>query len=307
MVSGKYPFPLILGPTAVGKSEVALKLATSSQAEIISCDSRAIYEGMDIGTAKPPVKLRRQVPHHLIDIKKPEEPYDVIEFRRDVKDAIETILARDKYPILVGGSTLYVKSLTDEFFSGPSADPDLRNELKEQPSKKLYEKLKEVDPVAAQKIHPHDEQRIIRALEVYTKTDRPISELQNREGVEFKYDFLKIGLRMKRKRLYERIDTRVDKMFERGLVEEAKKLKPRLDLGMQAYKTIGYTEIFAYLDGDIPLEEAREEIKKNTRHLAKRQLAWFKDDPEIKWIDVANKTAGQVARAIKSLPNYPQL
>lgn len=306
MVSGKQSFPLILGPTCVGKTKVAVKLATSGEAEIISCDSRAIYEGMDVGTAKPPEKLRRQVPHHLIDIKKPEEHYDVAEFRRDVLEAIENILSRDKYPILVGGSTLYVKSLTDELFSGPSADPALRKKLKEQPSEKLYERLKKVDPKAAQKIHPHDEQRIIRALEVYTKTDRPISELQNREGEEFKYDFLKIGLRIERKKLYERIDTRVDRMFEQGLVEEAKKLKPRLDPSMQAYKTIGYTEIFAYLDGDICMEEAKDQIKKNTRHLAKRQLTWFNDDPEINWIDVANKTAGQVARDIKSLPNYPQ-
>lgn len=298
-------FPLILGPTAIGKTEIAAQLAQKEAREIISCDSRAIYRGMDIGTAKPPPEIRQTAPHHLIDIKDPTEHYDVIKFRRHVKEAIEDILSKKKYPLLVGGSTLYMEALTSEFFSGPSADRNLRDKLKEKDLKNLYQMLEDIDPQACHKIHPNDKQRIIRAIEVYKKTGQPISELQDRRGKEFKYDFLKIGLRMKRDLLYLRINERVDRMFEKGLIEEAAKLKPRLNPAMQAYKTIGYMEIFAYLDGEISLKEAREEIKKNTRHLAKRQLTWFKRDPEIRWIDLTNKTADQVVNQIRSLPNWP--
>lgn len=299
-------FPLILGPTAIGKTEIATRLAQKEAREIISCDSRAIYRGMDIGTAKPPLKIRQTVPHHLIDIKDPTEDYDVIKFRRHVKEAIEDILSKKKYPLLVGGSTLYVEALTGEFFNGPSADRDLRDKLREKDLKDLYQMLEDIDPRACHKIHPNDEQRIIRAIEVYKKTGQPISKLQDQGGEEFKYDFLKIGLRMKRDLLYLRINERVDRMFEKGLIEEAAKLKPRLNQAMQAYRTIGYMEVFAYLDGEISLKEAREEIKKNTRHLAKRQLTWFKRDPEIRWIDLTGRTFDQVVNQIRSLPNWPQ-
>lgn len=299
-------FPLILGPTAVGKSEIAIELAASEEAEIISCDSRAVFQGMDIGTAKPSPQIRQKISHHLIDIKNPQEHYDVMDFRRDVKKAIEGILSRNRYPILVGGSTLYVGALTSKFFRGPSADHDLRKKLKEKDPALLYQRLKEVDPEAFQRIHPNDQQRIIRALEVYKKTGQPISKLQERDGKEFEYDFLKIGLRMEREKLYQRINKRVDKMMERDLLKEVKRLKPHLDPAMQAYKTIGYQELFNYLNGKISLEEAVKEIKKNTRHLAKRQLIWFKGDEEIRWIEVTDKASNQVAEKIKSLPNYPQ-
>jgi len=297
---------LILGPTGTGKSAVAIELARLLNGEIVSADSRAIYKGMDIGTAKPPKDIRQKIKHHLLDIKEPEEHYDVMQFREDVKMVLKDILNRSKYPIVVGGSTLYVAAITDKLFDGPAADWKLRAKLKAQTLMELYKRLKEVDPKAAERIHPHDEQRIIRALEVYELSGIPISELQERPQEQFPYKFFKVGLRMERELLYKKIDERVDQMIAAGLIEEAKRLKARLKPHMQAYKTTGYQELFQYLDGQISLEAAIAEIKKNTRNLAKRQLIWFKRDPEINWLDVTGKTPVEVAEDILALIKCPR-
>ena len=291
---------IVLGPTAVGKSEIAVQLALRLGGEIISADSRAIYKRMDIGTAKPALELRQRITHHLIDIKEPHEPYDVVDFRKDAQVAIEKILSRGKRPLVVGGSTLYIEALTGALFEGPSADEALRRKLKHQPLDELYKRLQQVDPLAAQKIHPHDELRIIRALEVYELTGVPISKLQQASKQKLNYKFVKVGLWMQRKKLYQRINERVDAQMVRGLLDEAKALKERLTPEMQAYKTLGYQELFHHLDGHCSLTQAIEAIKRNTRHLAKRQLTFFKRDKEIFWVDVTDKTSNQITEEILS-------
>jgi len=302
------PLPLILGPTGVGKTEVALALACRLKAEmgveveLISADSRSFYRGLDIGTAKPTPEQRLLVPHHLIDIREPHERYDVMQFRRDVARLIGEIRARSRLPLVVGGSTLYVQALTGRFFQGPSADLELRRRLARLPLEELYKKLEEVDPEAARRIDPHDRQRLVRALEVYELTGRPISELQ-RDSEPFPYRFFKLGLVMDRAALYRRIEERVDRMVEQGLIEEARRLfeEGRIPEEAPAYRTIGYEELFAHFAGRISLERAIALIKRNSRRLAKRQLTFFRRDPEIRWLDVTGKSADEVAGEVLAL------
>ncbi|MBI3459794.1 tRNA (adenosine(37)-N6)-dimethylallyltransferase MiaA [Candidatus Acetothermia bacterium] len=293
-------FPLLLGPTGTGKSELATTLAERLNGEVISADSRAIYRSMDVGTAKPSPIERQCVPHHLIDIKEPEEHYDVMEFRRDVLIVIKDILSRSKLPIIVGGSTLYVAVLTGAFFDGPTADLNLRKRLNAQPLAELRHRLEQVDPEAAARIHPNDPVRTVRALEVYELTGVPISQWQRESRIPFPYQFLKIGLTLERSELYARLDQRVDQMLARGLFDEAKRLKTWLRPEMQAYHTIGYEEFFEHWDGKLSYQQAILLIKQHTRQFAKRQLTWFKPDTEIHWIDVTRKSSEQVlAEALK--------
>lgn len=289
---------LILGPTAVGKSELAVALALRVNGEIISADARAIYKDLNIGTAKPPAHLRARVPHHLIDFLDPSERYDVMRFRRDVIRAIEEIRARGKVPIVVGGSTLYISALTGTFFAGPQADPQIRQRLEFQPQEHLRKRLEEIDPEAAQRIHPNDKVRTVRALEVYELTGVPISRWHKESKVPFPYGFTKIGLTLDRKILYERINARVDQMLAAGLLEEAKALRARLTPEMPAYRTIGYEELFGYLDGRISYEEAVRLIKKHTREYAKRQMIYFKREPDVHWIDVTGKSPQHVLEEV---------
>ncbi len=288
---------IILGPTGVGKTEVALGVAEALEGEIISADSRAFYRGLVIGTAQPAREQRNRVPHHLIDVREPEERYDVMEFRRDVARLIGEIRGRAGLPIVVGGSTLYIQALIGKLFPGPKADPSLRRRLRGRPLPELYIRLREVDPRAAKNIDRNDRQRIVRALEVFELTGCPISQLQ-RESEPFPFDFLKIGLRMDREILYRRLNRRVERMLQEGLLEEAEKLMGTLTPDWPAYRTIGYQESFAYLEGRISLEEAIRLIKRNTRRLAKRQMTFFKRIPDVCWIDVTEKSPGEVAEEI---------
>lgn len=292
---------MILGPTAVGKSELAVALALRLGGEIISADARAIYKDLNIGTAKPPACLREKVPHHLIDFLDPTERYDVMRFRRDVIRAIEEIRARGKMPIVVGGSTLYISALTGTFFAGPKADPQIRQRLEAQPQEHLRQRLEEIDPEAAQRIHPNDRVRTIRALEVYELTGLPISRWHKESQVPFPYHFTKIGLTLDRRVLYERINARVDQMLAAGLLEEAKALKAKLTPEMPAYRTIGYEELFEYLDGKISYDEAVRLIKKHTREYAKRQIIYFKRIPDVRWIDVTGKSLEEVLEAVRAI------
>jgi tRNA dimethylallyltransferase len=288
------PLPLVLGPTAVGKSELAIELALRLNGEIISADARAIYKDLNIGTAKPSPKLRERVPHYLIDFKDSTERYDVMEFRRDVLRVIEKIHGRGKLPIVVGGSTLYISVLTGAFFSGPKADPNVRRHLEAEPLAHLRERLEKIDPEAARRIHPNDRVRTVRALEVYELTGVPITQWQKESKIPFPYQFLKIGLTLDRRILYERVNARVDRMIAQGLLEEARALRERLTPEMPAYRTIGYEEFFEYLDKKISYDEAIRLIRKHTREYAKRQMIYFKRESDVHWVDVAGRSLEQI-------------
>ena len=282
---------VILGPTGVGKTQISLELADILDGEVVSFDSRQVYKYMDIGTAKPTKREMKKIAHHLIDIVYPDERFTAADYGKKARETIKEIIERKKQPILVGGSGLYLEALIKGFFKGPKGDEKLRERLKEEESKfdqyYLFEKLKKVDPKAAQRIHPNDSVRIIRALEVYELTGKPITSLQEKGDYEpFEMDFIKVGLTLNRKKLYERIDQRVEKMITEGFLDEVKGLKEKgYSAELKAFKTVGYQELFSYLEGKSDLPLAVVSIKLNTRHYAKRQLTWFRKDKEIKWLD----------------------
>ncbi len=285
----------ILGPTASGKTKVSLEIADKINGEIISADSRQIYKYMDIGTAKPGQDERKRIPHHLIDIVDPDEYFSAADYSARARRAIKEILSRGKEPLIVGGSGLYLRALFKGFFKGPGRDENLRRELKKKAEKLgtelLYLELKEKDPEAAEKIGPYNLVRLIRALEVYELSGQKISELQKKgEYPSKEFEFIKIGLELEREKLYRRIDQRVESMICSGLVDEVKSLKIRgYDTSLIPMRTFGYKEIFQYLKGEVSLDEAKQKIKLNTRHFAKRQLTWFKKEEGIIWIE-AEKT-----------------
>jgi tRNA dimethylallyltransferase len=295
----------LVGPTAVGKTEVSIHLAKLINAQIISCDSMQVYKGMDIGTQKPNTFQRKQIPHHLIDIISPSKTFSAAEFRKRVLACLGKIYRKKKIPLFVGGTALYMKALIDGLFPAPSADGRLRRRLLQEEEKNgrgfLYSKLLNVDPHTAHLLHPNDTRRIIRALEVYSKTRKPMSELKKQtKGLADIYDVKIFALNLNRQRLYDRIDKRVNKMFDEGLIEESRRLKKKR-LSMTARQALGYKEAFNYLDSKVSLEEARELIKKNTRHFAKRQLSWFRNDKRIIWVDTDEKLAQDIAKEIAEL------
>ena len=287
----KSPLICIVGPTAVGKTEIAIQLAQQLDAEIVSLDSRQIYRGMDIGTAKPTPDQQRAVPHHLIDCVEVDQPFSVAEYQLLADIAIEEIHGRGKRAMAVGGAGLYFRSIIDGLFDGPGADAGIRSKLQQEADElgnlALHERLRRYDPEAADRVHPNNLVRVIRALEVYELTGKPISVLQQQWKMdEPRYSFRAFGLDMPRKELYRRIEDRVDLMVEAGLVEEVKGL---LDRGYPrncvAMRSFGYKELIDYLDGVRTLDEAIALLKQNTRRFAKRQLTWFRNDPRIEWID----------------------
>ncbi|MBI1730573.1 tRNA (adenosine(37)-N6)-dimethylallyltransferase MiaA [Candidatus Acetothermia bacterium] len=293
-----HPIPLILGPTGVGKTRVAYRLASLlGNAEIISADARSIFKEMDIGTDKPSREWREAIPHHLIDCVELDATYTAMDFRRDALRLIDEIHQRDHWAIVIGGTTLYVHVLTGKFFEGPSADPELRRTLSARPLDELYGELKDIDPESAIRIHPHDEQRIVRALEVYQLTGVTISELQRRSEKP-PHSLLKIGLTCDRKVLHERIDSRVDEMMKLGLLNEVQHLAQKISPDAQAYKSNGYKELFNYLNGVWSLEEAIRKIKVNTHTHARRQFIFFKRVPGIHWIDVTTRAPEDVVEEI---------
>ena len=292
---GKIKIVAVVGPTASGKSMLAMELAARFNGEIVSADSMQVYRFMDIGTAKPTQEQRQRVPHHLIDIADPDEEFNAARYSEEASRAIHDIHERGKNVFVVGGTGLYVRALTKGLFKGPGSDMRLRNEFailgsRSEGARYLYEKLKEVDPEAASGIHPNNMARIVRALEVYYLTNKPISAFQKEHGFsEESYDVLKVGLSIDRKLLYKRIEDRVDSMIEAGLVAEVKKL---LDMGYvgtdlksvpKVMRALGYKEILEYMQNKISLENAVEEIKKNTKRYAKRQMTWFRKETDIRW------------------------
>lgn len=287
------PLIIIAGPTAVGKSDIAVKLAKDIKGQIISADSIQVYKGMDIGSAKISKDEMGGIKHHLIDVLDPREEFGVNVFQDMSKEAISQIYRDNELPIVVGGTGFYIQGLLyDIDFNDEEGDKEYRNKLtamSELPHGKeeLYDRLKELDPDYAASLHYNNVKRVIRALEYHKHTGRLFSEY-NKEQSERKspYDFLYFALNLPREDLYERIDRRVDIMFDMGLVDEVVALKEKGYTGnLQSMQGIGYREIWSYIDGEISLEEAKELIKKNTRHFAKRQLTWLRREKDVIFID----------------------
>ena len=283
--------PVICGPTAVGKTALALELAEYFNGEIISADSRQVYRLMDVGTAKPTQDEQQRVRHHLIDIAWPDEEFHAARFVSLAEEAIGDICQRNKAPFLVGGTGLYIRALTEGLLEAPGADPELRRDLhtraEKEGSASLHEELARVDPVSADRLHPNDLIRIVRALEVYEQSGRTLSALQDEHGFSSKpYRTLKIGLNLEREELYRRIDQRAEAMFEQGLMEEAEALlQADYDPDLRILRTIGYCQAFALLRQEMTREEAIDDLKRSTRRYAKQQLTWFRKDKSIIWLE----------------------
>ncbi|AHV97736.1 tRNA (adenosine(37)-N6)-dimethylallyltransferase MiaA [Paenibacillus sabinae] len=285
---------VLLGPTAVGKTRLSLSIADEFQAEIISGDSMQVYRGMDIGTAKIKPSEMEGIPHHLIDILDPREPYSAAEFQTEGRRLIGEITESGKLPFIVGGTGLYIESLCYGFrFSEAVADEAFRAEMDrfadEHGALALHAKLAEVDPASAGRLHPNDRRRIIRALEIYRQTNTPLSESPAAQKPESPYNLCLIGLTMDRQILYKRIEERIDEMLAEGLVEEVKRLMERgCGRSLVSMQGLGYKEIAAYLEGEMTLEESVTLLKRDTRRFAKRQLSWFRHMKDIHWIDVTD-------------------
>lgn len=284
---------VIIGPTGIGKTSLSLEIAKEIDGEIISADSMQIYKYMNIGTAKVEKDEMQMVTHHLVDFLRPDEDFSVSDYRENAKEKITMINRKNKVPILVGGTGLYVNSLVyDLNFTKVASDESIRARLekeKDQLGKEyIFDILKDVDPKSAEKINVNDIKRVIRAIEIYEITDKPMSEHNNNfRKLNHDYDLIMIGLNMDREKLYNRINQRVDLMIESGLVEEVKGL---LDMGygkdLISMQAIGYKEIIMYLYGEITFDIALEMIKKASRNYAKRQLTWFRRDDRIEWFNI---------------------
>ncbi|MCX7785517.1 MAG: tRNA (adenosine(37)-N6)-dimethylallyltransferase MiaA [candidate division WOR-3 bacterium] len=305
----------IVGPTGVGKTAIAIELAKQYDLEIISADSRQIYKYMDIGTAKPQLADGRwlkangdSIKFHMVDIVTPDVLYSAADFARDVSKVIAELTTQNKRFILVGGSGLYLKALFEPFFSAPPRDLKLRKVLSREPLDELYERLKIVDPESAQRIHCQDRQRIIRALEIYEQTRKPLSVQLKTETKKSQYEPYYVGITMPRKLLYDKINRRFDVMMENGLVDEVKNL---LQMGYtkehNALNGIGYQEIIRFLDGEISLTQAINIAKTRSRQYAKRQITWFKKVKDIRWIEFTefeptfNKVKNEYEKYLKEI------
>ena len=293
------PVIAILGPTAVGKSALALRLAQELRGEIVSADSRQVYRGMDIGTAKPSVAEQRLVPHHLIDLVNPNEPFALAEYQHLAYAAIAQVHARGNTPFFVGGTGLYVRAVL-EGLSIPRVAPNLerRTELEREDALVLYARLQRLDPLAASKIDPRNKRRVIRALEVCEAAGKPISELQKLNAPN--YRVFRIGLTMPRDEIYRRINARVDQMISDGLVEEVCALLAHgYTADLPAMSGLGYRQIAAYLNGKCTREEAIHSLKRDTRRFVHHQYSWFRlDDVRIRWFDLSTTPAAAIGEMV---------
>jgi tRNA dimethylallyltransferase len=295
---------VILGPTGVGKSEIAVDAALAVGGEVVNADSQLVYRGMNIGTAKPSETARQGVAHHLIDVVGPNEDFHAARYRELALRAIDEIRARGKNPIICGGSGLYLRALLHGIFLGPAKNAAIRARLEEEAEacglKALHERLQRLDPRAAAKIHPNDRHRIVRALEVFEVTGKPISDWQTEHGFkESAFYVLKVGLNRDRSELYRLIDERTDEMIAAGLLSEVEGLAASgYGLDLPALQSIGYRQIGLHLRGELTLDHAIALIKRDSHHLARRQLTWFRADKEIRWFD-AEKDREKITTAIK--------
>jgi tRNA dimethylallyltransferase len=306
-VSDETPIPVIMGPTAVGKTDLSLAIARDLEAEIIGADSRQVYRYLDIGTAKPSLAQRQAVPHHLIDILNPDDPLNAAGFARLARGCLHAIEARRKQPLVVGGSGLYIRALTDGLFAGPAANPHLRAALEAEAHRlglqALHARLAAVDGAAANRIHPHDGVRVIRALEIYTLTGKPISYWQGQwQDPVRSRSFIFIGLMRQREDLRRRIAARTEGMLQMGLEGEVRKV---LAMGyaptLPALHSVGYGEVIAYLGGVYDLAQVRERIERHTWRLAKRQMTWFRRIPGMHWISLTETPTSAAIELIHKL------
>jgi tRNA dimethylallyltransferase len=282
--------PVILGPTASGKTSLSLHLAERLRGEIVSCDSVAVYRELEIGTAKPAKEDRRRVPHHLIDVAAPTELLTAGDYARLARRTIEEIHARGCMPIVVGGTGLYLRALLEGLFAGPPRSEELRQRLREQAAdhgaEYLHRVLQRLDPAAAEAIHANDVAKVIRAVEVSISSRRPMTELW-REGREPLHGFriLRIGLNPEREALYQRINARAEEMFARGLLEETRALKARYGNDLRPLSSLGYKQAMLCLAGALTLPQAIAAAQQGHRNYAKRQMTWFRREPDVHWIE----------------------
>jgi len=306
MSSSTNPFVIILiGPTGVGKTAVSCELAKQlpEETEIISADSRQVYRYMDIGTAKPSPQLREKITHHFIDACYPDRNYSAGEFGEEAREEIGKILARGHWPIVVGGSGLYLRALLEGFFAPKVSNQEIQAQLKRRAetegSRQLHAELAKIDPGSAARLHPNDSHRIVRALEIYYASGKPASELRQYPNEPADFIYRLIGLNMPRADLYARINQRVDKMVAEGLVDECKRL---LEMGylpeLNALKTVGYQEVFQHLRNEISYDEMVELIKQHSRNYAKRQMTWFRKMNGVKWFDVKPEDSAEKIAAL---------
>jgi tRNA dimethylallyltransferase len=293
---------LIVGPTAIGKTSLALKLARKIGAEIISCDSMQVYKGMDILSQSPKSSEIKKVRYHLIRFLNPAKEYSVGSFRKRAVSLIEDIIARKNIPIIVGGTGLYVKGLIDGLFPTPKADLKFRKKMYDYASrygnKRLYGKLEKIDPPTAKAIHPNNIRRVVRALEICHTTGKTMTELKSgTKGIADKYRIRIFGLTSSREKIYSDINDRVDNMFKAGLVGEVKKLSKKR-LSKTAKAALGIKEVLKFLNGEIDPGMAKDLMKQNTRRYAKRQLTWFRADGRIRWFDLEKTKSGRVINTI---------
>ena len=289
----KQPLIILTGPTAVGKTELSIRLAKAVNGEIISADSMQVYRYMDVGTAKITAEEMQGVPHHLIDVLEPSEDFNVFLFKEMAEKALDNIYKKGKIPVVTGGTGFYIQALLyDINFEDTDADSDFRTEMyrlaEEKGNEYVHGLLKEVDPVSASEIHFNNIKRVIRALEYHNQTGKKISEHNEEQRQnESPYNFLYLVLNDDREKLYERINKRVDLMFENGLTKEVDRL---IEMGchrdMTSMKAIGYREFFDYYDGNADLSMVRENIKTDTRHFAKRQLTWFRREKDVTMVNI---------------------
>lgn len=294
---------IILGPTAVGKSALALELASQLNGEIVNADSQQVYRFMDIGTGKPSMADRQRVRHHLIDVVTPDQEFNAAMFRHLASEVIFQIDERKRNVFVCGGTGLYLKALTRGLFEGPGQDADFRrsleNEIEESGLSSIYRRLAEIDPTVTSTIHPNDRLRTIRALEVYQLTGKPISQWQREHRFEEQsFEALKIGLNRERAELYDRINQRSEDMIAAGLLDEVEGLAARgYSLDSKPMRSVGYAQMAKVVRGTLTVESALNEMKQETRHLAKRQLTWFRGDKEVRWFHP--KQASEIFKSVQ--------
>ena len=309
LIQTRHPVVAIVGPTAIGKSRVGIEVAKRLQTEVLTADSRQVYREMDVGTDKPTLSERQGVPHRLIDLVNPDQSFNAGDFRQAAILEISRLHQTGTLPLVIGGTGLYIRALLRGLCPGPPADWGLRQRLAQDAAKHgpqfLFEQLQGVDPELARRLHPHDQPKIQRALEVFAILGKPFSQVQaEHQFSDMPYPYLIIGLTMDRPTLYERIETRVELEIEKGLVQETQRLLDRgYDRELGSMKGLGYKQFSGYLAGEYSYTEAVRILKRDTRHFAKRQMTWFGKEPGIQWLfidpsDLPGRAASRIMEHI---------